>query len=255
MNLYSDIQAYYTDGNSLVTPSRYTATGNGQGSDNGPMYTAEFYVMLIKNYKWPWLPVAKMEFTRKISRCIDARGNLRRVPDPTPVGQSNRQVGPDDYIGVLNASKQLGDTKIPRTFLKAIILGKGTLNNESPGKWSWRSFLARQPQLLAAMISASFPEPVNPLHMLIRAAALPLYIYTAAAITISCWRTPIGNTDARRLSWHLVQVTQHSSLLCWLASKIWYARLCRDYGSDGMKAVAAVYYEKNHPFANYWVTK
>lgn len=245
--IWDAIVPKYIDGNRLVTPSAYVSGGNGQGSDNGPMYTSEFYFML------PNSTIYKSGFLSRIEPCIDPLGNLRRVPYPTPPLQSNRQTGPDDYLGVLNASKALGITSIPRTFLKAVIKNLGSLNNESPGKWSWRGFLVRQPQLVAAMVFAAFPNRWNPVHMFMRTLAFPFSAYSAAVIALSCRGKDKSDTDSRRLSWHLVQIMKDNSLLCWFASKLWYNRLYHDYGPIGMRAVAAIYYSPGHPFAEYWI--
>lgn len=250
MSLQQEISAAYTDGNLLVTPHPISR-GVERGSDNGPMYTAEYFVMLKKLGETPWwLP---MDFLCRINHCINS-GILGRVPTRQPQDQT----GPDDYYGVLNACKALDLQKIPRDMLKAVFRNLGALNNVNPGQWTLQSFLIRQPQLLAAMIASAYPSLKHPGHWLVRLLALPLFAYAALVIAISCINTSKENADPRRLSWHLLQTTAPVSILCHLASLVWYKRLYEYYGPAGMKAVAAIYYQgqadgTSHPFSRYWV--
>lgn len=232
----------YQDGNGLVCPNR-TQPGTLKGSDNGPMFTGEYFVLLLRNGEGiGWAD--DLKFTQLIYNCLN-KGVLSRVPYP----QQDGQEGPDDYYGVLNACKQLGITDIPRAMLKAVWRCKGALNNVNPGVFTWQSFLIRQPQLIAAMVSAAFPKK-NVIHTLIRLMFLPIYVATASIILTSCMFTPSDQADPRRLSWHLVNTTKGVSILCWLASKVWYWRLYKTYPT-GMLGVAALYYRDNHPFTRY----
>lgn len=236
----------YVDGNNLVAP--YTiGPGTLKGSDNGPMFTSELYVMLQKLGQL--VPQDNTDFQTRIGQCIN-KNLLNRVP----TGQDDGQEGPDDYYGVLNGCKQMRNTVIPRQLLTGAIKDKGSLDNEAPGKWQWVSFLIRQPQLLACMIAASFPSWKNPLHIAIRILCYPLWVITAIIIAISCWGTDPSSTDPRRLSWHVWQCCAPVSGLVWLASRLWLNRLKGAYGPTGMQAVAAIYYQKGHPFAKYWIT-
>lgn len=235
----------FIDGNGLVAPN---LTGPGIGSDNGPMFTSEYYAILAKLGMLS--ENDKLDFAQKIGQCIDFRGLLNRVP----VGQHDGQEGPDDYYGTLNGCKTLGNTDIPRKFLKAVVRYFGFLNNENPGKITADSFLIRQPQILACMIAAAYPSFRNPLHFLIRLLAFPVFFVAAGSIAISCIGADPGDADSRRLSWHLWQCTKPVSLMCWLAGKLWLRRLYKAY-PDGMKGVAAVYYQDNHPFKRYWITE
>jgi hypothetical protein len=170
-----------------------------------------------------------------------------------PIGQVDGQEGPDDYYGVLNACFHLGNTEIPRKFLWATIKYKGALNNVNPGIWQWSTVLIRQPQLLAAMVAAAFPK-WNPLHILVRLMALPVFLVAAVSLAISCINTPNSQADPRRLSWHLLQTVYRRSIMCRLASFVWYWRLRKDYKEAEMRGVAYVYYERGHPFIQYWVS-
>lgn len=235
----------YIDGNGLVAPN---LTGpQGQGSDNGPMFSSELYVMLAKLGELS--DQDKLDFARLIGQCVAPNGMLHRVPFPPGSGQE----GPDDHYGVLNGCKILGNVDIPRRFLKAVVKYLGFLNNVEPGKFTKESFLIRQPQLLACMVAAAFPSFRNPLHFCIRLLALPVFFVAAVTLAISCVGADIGDTDSRRLSWHVWQCTKPVSLMCWLTGKLWRRRLYKDY-PNGMKGVASIYYRDNHPFGRYWIT-
>jgi hypothetical protein len=238
----------YTDGNNLLAPGPVAPTGSG--SDNGPMYTSEWYVMLQKSGQLT--PQDLIDFQTRIGACVNSQGMLCRVP----VGQNDGQEQVDDYLGVLNACKALGNTKIPRQFLLAIFKNLGFMDNVNPGsKSNWAAFMPRQLQLMAAMVSAAFPSWKNPLHILIRWYCKPLFIYAAIIIATSCIGTDPGNTDARRLSWHLQNNVKGSSILCRLAAWIWTNRLKKDYLNE-MQDVAAIYYQPHpvNPYSKYWIT-
>ncbi len=244
MGLREEIQAGYIDGNGLVAPH---LTGQIKGSDNGVMFTSEYYVMLKKLDQLT--DQDRIDFAKKINACITPEGMLCRVP----TNQKDGQEGPDDYLGVLNGCKQLGNTQIPRKFLWAMIRYLGFLNNDNPDVMNKPSFLVRQLQLVAATISAAFPSYINPLHFCIRLVAWPLFLIAAAVIFVSCIEAPASDADSRRLSWHLLQTVSSVSLMCKFASLFWYKRLQNTYGAAGMRGVAARYYQPGHPFIRYWV--
>src|ERR1700676_3254722 len=227
--------ASYFDGNGLLAPNP-CPPGTIKGSGNGTMYISEYYIMLQKSGQLT--AQDKLDYTQKINSCIDPNGLLNR----TPIGQNDGQEGPDNYYGVLNGCKQLGNTEIPRKFLKAVIKYKGALNNVNPGTWTFQSFLIRQPQLLACMVASAFPNFKNPLHILVRMLFLPFFVYSAIAIAVACMFQDISNTDSRRLAWHLWQNMKGVSLLCRIVGKIWLRRLYKEY-PNGMRDVASVYYK------------
>lgn len=242
----------YIDGNNLNTPAPGTWLPGQSGSDNGPMYVSEMYVMLKKNGQLT--DQDKLDYAQKIGQCIGPEGLLNRVP----VGQNDGIEGPDDYYGVTNGCVELGNTDIPRKLLKACIKYKGSMDNVNPGRWSWQTFLIRQPQLLTALISSSFPSLKNPIHWLVRLISMPLFLFAALIIATSCIGTPTDQADPRRLSWHLQNNTKKVSLSCYLASLVWMWRLNKDCGSCLMKRVAAEYYYpqglNQNPYSKYWVS-
>ena len=235
----------YIDSNGLLVP----AVGQ-QGSDNGPLFTSDMYIIIKKNGQLT--DQDRLDYAYKIGQCIGLEGLLNRVP----VGQNDGLEGPDDYYGTLNGCIELDDIAIPRKFLWACVKYLGSLNNVNPGKWTAQSFLIRQPQLLCAMVNASFPSLKNPLHWLIRLICAPLYWVAAVSITISCIGVDPGNTDSRMLAWHLQNNTKKTSILCWLASLIWNKRLANDYPNK-MKDVASIYFSPNgldnNPYSKYWI--
>lgn len=239
----------YFDGNGLVAPHKADPKIL-KGSDNGTCFSAEYYVMLQKLGQL--IPQDCADFQAKIDQCINSEGMLCRLP----IGQDDGQEQVDDYYSTLNGCKQLGNTKIPRQYITALIKNFGFMDNVNPGSRSnWASFMPRQPQLLAAIVAAAFPSFSDPLHLFNRLLAMPLFLIAGLTIAFSCRGTDSNDADSRRLCWHLIQTVSPVSLMCFLASKIWYKRLYSTYGSDGMKAVAAKYYEPNHPFIKYWVTE
>jgi hypothetical protein len=212
-----------------------------EGSDNGPMFTSEYIIMLLQNQQAWMLDVT--EYKVLMWNCMKD-GLLSRKP-----GDSGQE-GPDDYHGVLAACSVLNDTLIPRQILHHGMRNFGFFNNQNPnsftkndGSIAWEAFLWRMPQLLALNYAAArIWRPWVPL----------LNAYAALIIATSCIGVPTGDTDPRRLSWLLIQ-GMHKSWLCKLAAKLWWARLKRDYGVDGMRAVARIYYPKDeHPFQRYW---
>jgi hypothetical protein len=250
MNIKSDFQEYI-DGNGLNTPNpQPQPVASGKGSDNGPMFTSEFYIILQKNNQIT--DQDKTDFNQKIEQCIYPQGILNRVP----VGQTDTQEEVDDCYAVLSGCKNLGNTTIPRKFLWAMIKYLTFMDSTNPGKLgNWNAFMFRQPQLIACMVSAGFPSWLNPFHWLMRIGSFFFYFYSAIVIALSCMGTPTSSTDPRRLAWHLIQATAPTSLMCWIASKIWFKRLYNDYPT-GMAGVAAIYYSpaNNNPYEKYWIT-
>lgn len=255
MSLYEEMARDYIDGNLLACPSP-VAVDVQQGSDNGPMYSSEELVMLIEEKAHPQILETVLGH---ITRCINSStGLLQRFPVETGTGW---QIGPDDYYGVLNALKKMGRTAEARGFLKAVWRYKGALNNVTPGVWTQESFLVRQGQMIAAMVATAFPSMWNPLHWLVRLLAFPFFLWASVTIAVSCIGLHTGATDERRLSWHLGQTVKGTSLLCWLAYKLWTRRLWKDYppiSADigGMRSVASIYYHgvpgTHHPFVYHW---
>ena len=237
----------FIDGDGLVAPS--LSGGQWKSSDNGVMYSSEYYVMLQKLGQLTAQDL--IDFDQKMKSCLSPEGILCRVPQPNVDGQE----GPDDYFGLMNACVQLGNTDIPRKILWAFIRYFGFLNNDNPGTLTGSAFMARFPHLTACMVSAAFPSWKNPLHIIARLACFPIYVYAAIILLLGDSFTSVDDTDSRRLSWHQWQCLKGVSLLCKLGGRVWANRLYKDYGADGMKTVAKIYYHDDHPFGKYWITE
>lgn len=233
----------YWDGNHLFAPAP-VAPGTVSASDNGVMFTSEYEIMSARLGLMCCTPLSAIYF------CIDKFGVLSR----RPIGQKSSQEGPDDYLALLNLCREYGVVSAPRLFLVAYVKNLGFMNNVTPGKKTWQSFLVRQPQLVAATINAAFPSMKNPTHYLVRLLAFPLYLYSSILILFSCRNTPVSDTTSRRLAWHLQNNLKKNSILCKLSAMVWFNRLHRDY-VGGMKGVAAVYYypQGNNPYMKWWV--
>ncbi len=231
----------YVDGNGLVAPN-VVPEGTMQGSDNGPMFTAEYYIML--NYRQEEAPAFRdsAAFVELIQKCCSPPGNLMRAPG------SVEQEQVDDFYGVLAACRVLSlydwlPWNLAQDMLDHGWKNWGSYNSLFTNKWTKESFMWRQPQLLAAMYAAADRQSWR---------TWPLFAYAALVIAISCIGVPVGRTDERRLAWLLIQAVAPVSRMCRLASRLWYRRLYRDY-PDGMRGVAAIYYQGDHPFKKYWV--
>lgn len=235
----------YLDGNGLVAPW-LAGPASGESSNNGVLYSSQYYIFL--QMLGQLTDQDKLDWTNKMLSCIDSSNLLNRAPVPTDKNLEAQ----DDYFGILTASLALGNTDIPRKFLWNIIKYVGCLNNASPGTWTVNSFLARFFPLIPCMVSAAFPSWKNPLHILARTAVMPLFWISAAIIATGGMFSTTSDTDGRILTWHYQETLKPFSLSCWLASKLWNSRLIGAYGSAGMKAVAAIYYQAGHPFSKYW---
>jgi hypothetical protein len=213
MSLRSTI-ASYVDGNNLVMSYPYDGVYK-RGSDNGTMFTSEYYILLKRVGEL--LPTDKIEFMTKMSQCI-VDNTLHRAPDDLSPDVT------DNYHGVLAACKQLGVKSIPWMIIKH----------------PWQVLRLGQAQILAmAWAGTGLPAFLF----------FPFFVYSALVIATSCINVDAGDSDSRRLSWLLIQATAGSSVLCWLASKLWYRRLFKTY-PRGMQDVYDLYYQPKgvHPF-------
>lgn len=237
--------APYRDGNGLMAPNPTTGQ---RGSDNGPMFTSEYVIMLKRNNCLDSNDIE--DYNDRMEACLNLDDMLCRAP-----GAYTEQEGPDDYYGVMNGCHEMGNTGVPRKILWSLIKHFGFLNNEELGKLDGKSFMLRQPQMVYAMMCAAFPSLWNPIHHAVRLLALPLSLVSALVLATSCVFADKSDTDARRLAWHLGNNVSQVSLLNWLAWKVWLARLGRDYPGE-MKDVAAMYYQPNglNPYSKWWVT-
>lgn len=226
----------YTDGNGYVAPNLVTP-GTMRGSDNGTMFSSECAIILHKNGESNNADETKWE--QLIYACMQKPGLTVRAPGDKAID------APDNLYAILAAATVLDKPYVAQDILRYGREHWGFYDPTDIPGLKGGAFQWRQPQLLFAMLCAS---NANRLHH------LPLAVYTALVIATSCWRTQIGDTDSRRLSWLLIQSVKESSWLCYIASKIWYSRLYKDYGSpNAMKKVAGIYYKDSHPFMRYFI--
>lgn len=224
--LTTDI-ARFTDGNQLVAPHS-VHYGVTQGSDNGPMYTSEFFIAMVRNGENRHN--SAIQFTEVLDPCIQ-NGILARAPRP----QDSDPVGPDNILGFLAACTELQLGIEARGMLKALVRNYGFL--PTGPKKRWADFYARQPQLLAAMLAAGNCASIF---------TGPLFVWTALVILLAGRKAPADEADPWRLSWLLIQTTAPVSFVCYLAAKNWRRRLLKTH-PRGMRDVNAVYYEPGHP--------
>lgn len=217
MSIQIDFSSYMTvDG--YLCPNA-VPSGTVRGADNEPCFTSEYYIIKQKNNDLSTTDIIK--YLSLIQGCINSDGYLTRAPGDTTLGN------PDNSFGVY--------------------AGLVVLNQTLPVKYYWE--LLRMPQLyftsLCASKSVKWYKPWQ----------WPLHVISAVIIALSCMNTDTNNTDARRLSWLLIQATKPYSFLCSLASKIWFKRLHKDY-ANGLKDVYGIYYYpqglNNNPYSK-WV--
>lgn len=250
MSLREEIKGF-VDGNNLVAPLKGPYPSKA-ASFNGIRYTSEYFVILAKSHDIS--SNDQVDYLVKVLSCLTKDYMLTRIPPYLNNGDQGGQQAVDDYYALMNGCIHTNESTVPRGILKALVKHLGFLNNLNPWQLNAKAFMLRQPQLIASMISAAFPRKI--LHFPIRLLALPLYIYAAIIIATACMLSKPEDTDARVLSWHLLQTTSRCSLSCYLASKLWNKRLEKHYGKGLMRSVAAIAYEPHgeHPFAKYWVS-
>ncbi len=241
MSLREEIRPY-VDGNGLVNCSLNHGDGK-RGSDNGVCFTSEYYDLLADNGESTRFDVE--EFRQTINRCSVLPGLVARAP-----GEKQGGPPPDDLYAIAAASRTLGCADVAEAIVKYGESTNWVFNADNPGNPhqygnnDYEGWLGRQPALICALKSAANRE-------------LPgwLKIVTAIVIATSNMYDELGNTNVRRIAYALVKsVEGQKGILAW-ASKVWWNRLRRDYGDEGMRAVAKIYYQDNHPFMRYWKNK
>lgn len=226
----------YVDGGGYVAPN-LVPEGQERGSDNGTMFTSEYYILMERLYPNSESSEARADGWEKLIRmCMPIQGLTTRFPGDRALD------APDNFYGILAAAKVLDR---PDVALDILDYGKDHFGFYNPtGSFTWAAFMWRQPQMLFAMYASSGS------YRWWKWWLWPLALYTALAIAISCKGTPPTDADPRRLSWLLIQAVK-DSWVCRMAAKVWTKRLFKDY-PDGMRGVAAVYYRDNHPFQRYF---
>lgn len=223
----------YRDENFMVGPSRMCGRGS---SDNGPMFESEYIILLKQNGEFQIED--GFDYAKRIRKCCRLAGLLSRTPGGTG------QEAPDDYHGVLAACSVIGLSDLGEEFLDYGWENFGFYNNTTDikRKFSLDAFMWRMPSVISLCHAAA--SKIRPLGVVSN-------LFTALVIATSCIHTDVRDADARRLSWLVVMGMEKHSFLCGLAAKLWWKRLRKDYGDRGMRAVANLYYQDNHPFIYY----
>lgn len=235
--LYDEIKNYI-DGNDLVAPN-LVEPGTIRASDNGTMFTSEYYIMLSERKELQQTDAEAWEQT--IRKCMKEPGLTVRAPGDLAID------APDNIVAILAAAKVLNRPSVAKDMLDYGIKHKGFYDPNPSSSINWSSFQWRQIQLVFAMLCASNS------YKWYKFWQWPLMIYTALVILVSCINTPTGDTDSRRLCWSLIHAVANDSFLCKLATKVWWNRLLVDYGTEGYRVVCNIYYQDNHPFRRYAV--
>lgn len=241
MSLREEILSFI-DGNGLVTPS-LAIPGQQQGSDNGTLFTSEYYILLVKNGLA--LPADVSNWHKLIDTCMVPRNiavhSRVTVRAPNDIGVD----APDNIYGILAASKVLKEPSIAKELLAHGYRHLGFFNPLN--KFNWEALQWHQLQMIFAMACAADSYRWwKPYYWF-------LNVYTAGVIATSCVNVTVADTTSRLLCWCLIQSVQEDSWLCRQAAKLWFRRLYKDYGSLGMKKVAYIYFDYNHPFVIYWM--
>ncbi len=234
MSLKSEISINYEDANGLVSPKR-CLNSDVNASGNGVCYTGELVTLLALRSELDSRDSAY--FFAVMSACMKVPGLLSRGP------LQPDQNSVDDYYGFAAGCVATNNTHLASKVIDYGWANTGSYNNVTPGVWTLKSFLWRQPQLICALYAAARRTPLW---------IYPLRVYTALVIATSCMRAHPLDADARRINWLLIQAMR-GSLICRLAAKIWFNRLYVDY-PKGMQDVALMYYEQDpeHPFIKYF---
>ncbi len=238
MSFKSEISDEYKDFNGLVCNRKCLPT-EVNPSGNGICYTGEYACILNRLGGMDGWQAGLWRGT--VAGCWKKLGLLSRghgQPDLESV---------DDYYGFFAACAVTGSDDFAKYVLRYGLKNYGSFNNVEPGRWSWQSFLWRQPQLITANLAAAGYYPTkNPLTWW----TAPFYAYAAAVIATSCMYADPLDFDARRLSWLLCETVAPVNWLCRKAQKIWAKRLLKTY-PNGYKDVMALGFQLDHPFIRY----
>lgn len=139
----------YLDSNNLLSNKSPAVV-----THNGLMFTAHYVYWLVKTS-----PPGTTEEIGKIASAYEAcfvpNGGFNRCPEGWTKGFLNQN---DDYYGLAMVSKIIKENYSERC-LKIMRNNWGCLNNINPGVFSFKSFLARHPQLVATLQMSAGEKP------------------------------------------------------------------------------------------------
>lgn len=217
----------FTDQSGLVSP--WLCSNAVSGSNNGILYTALWLFCLKRS---GGLNEEDCQKWRKLMRSCQVRpGLLKR----SPVNSTDVE-GNDDYIGYLAGCKLTGSGDYAREYLEYGRTNAGCYNNVNPNKWTLRSFLWRQPQLIAHAYYASASQ-MSGITCIIKHFVKLVWSLT---MFLSSRMQPLKDSDSRILSWLLYKTWDKKGYFARRAVCGWLKRLRRDYPNGKMRAVAEI---------------
>jgi len=211
------------DKNGFVTPADITQPE----SDNGVLFTSEYYVLLDK--LGLLTPGDRLDFIGKMTG-ISRDGNITRRERDTG------QEGPDDYIGLCTASSILN---LP---FSELIYRYGSknwwiYNTASPGKFTFEAWFGRQLGLIG-YIKHCAGHRMNPLE----------FIVLNVGLVITAFGKKEDTSD--KILGLLMVEQLHTSLLFEPICFFYTYMINRKYGS--VNALIKTYFGPNHAFSKYW---
>lgn len=210
----------FTDQSGLVSP--WLCSNSVSGSNNGILYTA-LWMFCLK--RAGGLNEEDCQKWRQTMRSCQVRpGLLKR----SPINSTDVE-GNDDYIGYLAGCKLTGSGDYAREYLEYGRTNAGCYNNVNPDHWTFRSFLWREPQLIAHAYYAVGEKP-----------SVICYIAWVISMIASCRNSTPMDADARLLSWLLYKNWDKKGTFARRAVYGWLKRLRRDYPNGKMRAVAEI---------------
>jgi hypothetical protein len=230
----------WTDADGLVSHSR-TFPGQRNASGNGLLYTSLYYILLSR------LGLLSRDdrdtFASIIVNCQVDGGLLKRGPIHPD------QEGPDDYIGVLAASKVINVDIARRILFRARrwLPIPWHMNNTSPGslfypdgRFNFSAIFLRFPALICHAYECAGFRP-NPFLRLCRAVVL--------------WLSGRGRRSASQdewvLSWLILSSIGEPNAIEKMVIENWEKRLSQSPFLTLRSALAAAL-KPNHPVVLYW---
>lgn len=217
MSLYERLQAAgLIDCNGLVT-----LVGQPNGSDNGVLYSAQYF-MLCNKLKESIIDYNSICLYTAAMKCVNGGNPVRKPGD-------NNQNSPDNLIGLCSISNH---------FAKAAYKYGWPIynyNTTNPGKWSIDSWFGRQLGLIGFMQYCAFGL-INPLRLL--------------ALYVGIWltsRQPLSQSSDRLLA-HLMIETIGDKW--WNRPfRAWWKRRLRLQYTNGINSVVELYFSPSHVFS------
>lgn len=214
----------YMDKYGLVTNNT-----QGNGTSNGAIYSAE---ALLAFHDHKVMPPAELLFALENLTTDDGR-TIRAPDDPHTID------APDNLIawGVYAA---FSETYAAINLCERVLAhGRRNLyswNNAEPGKWTTRTFLGRQWQIVVHL-RLSLGKWVGPVSLIWWTFAVITSLFSA-------------HQDSYRLSRCLVRVGERNSIWCWMVAKVW--RYVQRKRGNTPKTIFSAYFQNDDHFLAVW---